>query len=401
MSIMSIRKTFLPFALPSISEEAIEGVIETLRSGWVTSGPKVKQFEKDFCDFVNSPESISVNSATAGLHLSLEVIGLSQQDAVITTSVTFASTTEVICYYKAQPILTDVDPLTNLMTVETINETIQRECDLSHGKLIHKQTNKVVKAIIPVHLAGHTCDMEGILELAKKFNLVVIEDAAHAFPAIHKGKSIGTWGDFTVFSFYATKGITTGEGGMITTQNRELAERLRKIRLHGINRESYQRPGWYYEITDLGFKYNMTDVAAALGIVQLKEANLFWNRRIEIARTYRKELSNIPGLKLPPEDENGIHSWHLFRIEIDPKDTRVDRDGLAKSLNEMNIGTSLHFIPIYEHPYYKTHFDFIKENFKNANSMYEKVLSIPLFAAMTDQDVQDVIYSIKEIVMKL
>ncbi|MCB1191102.1 MAG: DegT/DnrJ/EryC1/StrS family aminotransferase [Leptospiraceae bacterium] len=398
MSTMSIRKTFLPFALPSISEEAIEEVANTLRSGWVTSGPKVKQFESLFADFVNSKEAISLNSATAGLHLCLEAIGLSENDAVITTAVTFTATVEVIGYFKAQPLLTDIDPITNLMTIETIQSLVEKECKVTHGNLIHKKTNKVVKAIIPVHLAGHTCDMEGIIEFAKKYNMYVIEDAAHAFPAIHKGKMIGTWGDFTVFSFYATKGITTGEGGMVTTENHKMAERLRRTRLHGINREVYLRPGWYYEVTDLGFKYNMTDVAAALGVVQLKEANYFWNRRTEIARTYRRELQTIPGLKLPVEDENGAHSWHLYRMEVDPNIARVNREKLVLELHKRNIGTSLHFIPIFEHSYYKNTYNYFKEDYLNSAFMYERILSIPLFAGMTNEDVKDVINAIKDIV---
>jgi dTDP-4-amino-4,6-dideoxygalactose transaminase len=283
------------------------------------------------------------------------------------------------------------------MTVETLQETIERECELKKGILIHKATGKTVRAVMPVHLAGYTCDMEGILKIAKFYNLTIIEDAAHAFPAIHKNKMIGTWGDFTVFSFYATKGITTGEGGMVTTNSEEYANRIKLMRLHGINRDAYDRPSWFYEVVDAGYKYNLTDIAAALGIVQLRESNQFWDRREEIALTYNREFAGITGLKLPLPDENGRHSWHLYRIELDPKLSKMGRDSLALELKDRKIGTSLHFIPIYEHPYYKKTFGFQKTNFPNASAMYDRALSLPLFAGMTDRDVEDVVFSIKEL----
>ncbi|MDZ4725107.1 MAG: DegT/DnrJ/EryC1/StrS family aminotransferase [Leptospira sp.] len=392
---LTTRKTFLPFALPSISEEAIEEVANVLRSGWVTSGPKVKQFEMEFADFVNSPIAIAVNSATAGLHLALEAIGLTENDAVITSSVTFTATTEVICYFQAEPILTDVDPINNLLTPETLLETIDRDCYWNGSNLISKKTSKQVKAIMPVHLAGYTCDMEAILSIAKRYRLVVIEDAAHAFPAVHKNRMIGSWGDYTVFSFYATKGITTGEGGMITTNDPIAADRIRKMRLHGINRDAFNRPGWYYEVVEAGFKYNLSDIQAALGVVQLKESHAFWDRRTEIAKHYLDEFKNIKGLTLPKEDPNGIHSWHLFRVELDPKLAKLGRDSFSEELKERNIGSSLHFIPIHEHPYYKKTFNFDRNLFPNANKMYDRTLSLPLFAGMTKQDEQDVIDAVK------
>lgn len=394
--IRTVRKTFLPFALPSISEDAIEEVVAVLRSGWVTSGPKVQEFEKNFSDFVGAKESIALNSATAGLHLALEAIGLTEKDAVVTTSVTFTATVEVICYFKAQPILTDVDSQNHLMTKETLLEAIERECEEKNGFLYHKKTQKKVKAILPVHLAGHTCDMESILEIAQKYNLFVIEDAAHAFPAVHKGKMIGTWGDFTVFSFYATKGITTGEGGMVTTKHKDHANRIRLMRLHGINRETYNRQGWYYEVVEAGYKYNLTDIAAALGIVQLKEANQFWKRRTEIANLYNEAFSSISGIQTPASDLNGEHSWHLYRILLDSS-AKLSRDELCLELKKRNIGTSLHFIPIFEHPYYKKTFGFNKNDYPNAKKMYETTLSLPLFAGMTNEDVSDVIYAVQDL----
>jgi dTDP-4-amino-4,6-dideoxygalactose transaminase len=393
----TMRKTFLPFALPSISEEAIEEVANVLRSGWITSGPKVKEFEAEFSKYVSSKDSIAVNSATAGLHLALEAIGLTENDAVITSSVTFTATAEVICYFKAQPILTDVDPEFNIMTPDTLLATLIRECKVVGKTLVHAETGKTVRAVMPVHLAGYTCDMESILEVAKMYNLYVIEDAAHAFPAIHKGKMIGTWGDFTVFSFYATKGITTGEGGMVTTNHSEMANRMRIMRLHGINRDTYNRPGWFYEVVDAGYKYNLTDIAAAIGLVQLKESPGFWARREEIALKYNEVFSGIRGIKLPRPDSRGKHSWHLYRIELDPKLAKMGRDSLAIELKDRNIGTSLHFIPIFEHPFYKKTYNFNKNHYPNASKMYDKALSLPLFAGMTDLDVEDVISAVKEL----
>lgn len=393
----TMRKTFLPFALPSISEEAIEEVANVLRSGWVTSGPKVKQFEKEFAEFVGSKEAIALNSATAGLHLALEAIGLTEEDAVITSSVTFTASAEVICYFGALPLLTDVDSVYNVMTPKTLLDLIQRECSWNGKALLHNPTGKKIRAIIPVHLAGYTCDMEALIEIADRYSLYVIEDAAHAFPAIHKNKMIGAWGDFTVFSFYATKGITTGEGGMVTTSHSEFADRIRLMRLHGINRDSYNRPGWYYEVVEAGFKYNMTDIAAALGIVQLHEANGFWNRREEIALRYNSAFSDLAGVKLPLPDDRGRHSWHLYRIEIDPQIAKTKRDLLVDELKERNIGTSLHFIPIFLHPYYQKNYDFDIKNFPNASAMYPKALSLPLFAGMTEEDVDDVISAVREL----
>ncbi|MGQ2868738.1 DegT/DnrJ/EryC1/StrS family aminotransferase [Leptospira interrogans] len=394
---ITARKTFLPFALPCIYERAIEEVSSVLRSGWITSGPKVKEFEEEFARYTGADYALALNSATAGLHLALEAIGMSREDAAICPAVTFTATAEVICYFDAEPILTDVDPIFNLMTPETLRDTIERECIYLNGTLFHKTTGKTVRAILPVHLAGVICDMEGILEIAKEYNLYVIEDAAHAFPAVRNGRKIGTFGDFTVFSFYATKGITTGEGGMVTTKHSHFAERIKLMRLHGINRETYDRPGWYYEVVSPGFKYNMTDVAAALGIVQLSEADELWKRRILIAENYKREFADLPFLHLPLSAPNGEHSWHLFRVEVDCASCKMDRDIFASELKKRNIGSSLHFIPLYEHPFYSSRFRFKKEHFPNANAMYARSLSIPLFPGMKDEDVQDVIRAVKEI----
>ncbi len=394
----TIRKHFLPFALPCISEEAIEEVSQVLRSGWVTSGPKVKEFEEKFKLFTGAKDAVALNSATAGLHLALETINLSESEAVITSSVTFTATAEVACYFKADVLLTDVDSDTNLMTPKTLEDTIERDCFLDRGLLRVKANGKVVRAVMPVHLAGHTCDMPAIMAIAQKYGLFVIEDAAHAFPALHRDRMIGTWGDFTVFSFYATKGITTGEGGMVTVrEDTDSADRIRLMRLHGINRDAYERPSWYYEVVEAGYKYNLTDIAAALGVVQLKEANDLWKRRVQIAEHYSSRFADIPGLKLPPEDRFGEHSWHLYRVEIDPETAKMNRDEFCRQLKERNIGTSLHFIPIFEHPYYKRTFNYDKKHYPNASAMYSKALSLPLFAGMNNEDVEDVVREVRDL----
>jgi dTDP-4-amino-4,6-dideoxygalactose transaminase len=393
------RKTFLPFALPSISEQAIEEVTNVLRSGWVTSGPKVKQFEMEFADYLGTQHAIAVNSATGGLHLALDAIGFDRNSAAITSAVTFTATAEVICYFGGEPILTDVDPDSNNMTPELFLQAIQERCVIKKGKLFSKNTGKQVRAVLPVHLAGASCDMDGINPIAKKYGLYVIEDAAHSFPAIYKNQMIGTISDFTVFSFYATKGITTGEGGMVTTLHSEFADKIRRTRLHGINKTAYDRPSWYYEVTEAGYKYNMTDIAAAIGIVQLHEAHEFWERRTEIAKRYLEAFQNIKGMKLPKEDPFGKHSWHLFRIELDPSVAKLGRDSLCEELKERNIGSSLHFIPLFEHGYYKRTFQYTREDYPNACRMYDRCLSLPLFAGMTESDIRDVIQAVQEIMI--
>lgn len=393
---MTTRTTFLPFALPSISEDAIFEVSEVLKSGWVTSGPKTKEFEHKFGEFLGGVDSIAVSSATAGLHLALDALGLDSSHAILTSSVTFTATTEVACYMGATPILSDVDPNTHLMTPELARKALERECYLKNGKYYTKSEDKWVRVILPVHLAGYTSDMEGFIDLAREHSMYIVEDAAHAFPASHKNKPIGRWGDITVFSFYATKGITTGEGGMVTTSLTEVSEKIKKTRLHGINKDSYNRPSWFYEVVDAGYKYNLSDIQSALGVAQLREANNFWNRRKEIALKYIDAFSDITGLSLPPDDPMGLHSWHLFRITIDPQKAKVGRDTLCEELKERKIGSSLHFIPIYEHSFYRTKFKYNREDYPNANKMYSQVLSIPLFAGMKNEDVDDVIRAVRE-----
>lgn len=378
---------FLPFALPDIGEEEINEVVHALKSGWVTTGPKTKQFEADFIQYLGGGlEAVSVNSATAGLHLALEAIGIKEGDEVITTPYTFTATAEVIRYLGAHPVFVDIDPTTFNINPDKIEEKI---------------TSKT-KAIVPVHFAGLACEMDKILAIAKKHNLKVVEDAAHSLPTRYNNKVIGQLeSDFTVFSFYATKTITTGEGGMIVTRDAELAKRCRTMRLHGINRDAFDRytskkPAWYYEVVAPGFKYNLTDIASALGIHQLKKADRFQKRREEMAMKYNKELQGLD-LVFPPQAKAGdLHSWHLYVLRFG-KSISINRDDFIQRMADLGIGTSVHFIPLHLQPYWKETYKLSPSDFPNALANYERAVSLPLYTKMTDADQDRVIKAVKQI----
>jgi dTDP-4-amino-4,6-dideoxygalactose transaminase len=379
---------FLPFALPDIGEAEIQEVVNSLKSGWLTTGIKTKQFEKDFSDFLGgNVETIAVNSATAGLHLALEALGIGPGDEVITTPYTFTATAEIIRYLGAHPVFVDIDEKT--YNIDPLN--------------IEKAITKRTKAIIPVHLAGFPCEMDRILEIAGKYGLKVLEDAAHAFPGKYKGNLIGNLNsDAAVFSFYATKTITTGEGGMIVTKNKDVAKRCRVMRLHGINRDVFDRytstkPAWYYEIVAPGFKYNLTDIAASIGIHQLKKANMFQKKRQEMAKRYDEELKDLP-LILPPRPTNAdsIHTWHIYMIRLQ-EDVSITRDLFIEKMAQKGIGCSVHYIPLHIHPYWKDTYKLKPQDFSIALKVYQRAISLPIYTKMTDDDQSRVIKSIKEI----
>lgn len=378
---------FLPFALPEIGEEEIAEVVSSLRSGWVTSGPKAKQFETDFSAWLGGGvESISVNSATAGLHLALEALGIGPGDEVITTTHTFTATAEVIRYLGADPVFVDVDSTTLCIDTAQIQRAITSR----------------TKAIIPVHFAGRSADMRTIIGIARRHGLKVIEDAAHALPATCNGALIGTLdSDVTVFSFYANKTITTGEGGMLVTRDSEIAKRARIMRLHGINRDAFDRftakvPSWYYEIVAPGFKYNLTDIAASIGIHQLKKANIFQKKRQAIAERYNSELAGLP-LILPPNAEAGdSHSWHLYVIQL-TEDAKVGRDTFIEKMFEQGIGMSVHYVPLHQHPYWRETYTLTPEMFPVSQKIYEHTATLPLYTRMTESDVDRVIGAVKKI----
>ena len=378
---------FLPFALPDIGEEEINEVVDSLRSGWLTTGPKTKAFEKEFGSFLGEGfEAIAVNSATAGLHLALEAVGVGPDDEVITTPYTFTSTAEVIRYLGADPVFVDIDENTLNIDPEAITRAITPR----------------TKAIMPVHIAGLPCNMDPIIQTAQQHGLKIIEDAAHSFPATYKGKMIGTLKtDATVFSFYATKTITTGEGGMVVSTNRDILERCRVMRLHGISRDVFDRytstkPAWFYEVIEPGFKYNMTDLAASMGIHQLKKAWTFRAKRAAIARQYNEAFRDLQLILPAQPPENEIHAWHLYVIRLKPE-APVTRDLFIEKMAKQGIGTSVHFIPLHLHPYWSKRYDLKPDDFPTATSAFEKAVSLPIYTRMTEEDIQRVIRTVREI----
>jgi len=377
---------FIPFALPDIGNDEINEVIDTLKSGWITTGPKVKKFESDFQDFIGSGvEAIAVNSATSGLHLALEALGVGEGDEVIIPSLTFTATAEVARYLGANVRIVDINPVTLNIDIGAIRAAITRK----------------TKVIMPVHYAGLSCNMDEILSLAKEFDLKVVEDAAHALPTTYKGDMIGSLeSDITVFSFYANKTMTTGEGGMVVTRNSNLAKRIKIMRLHGIDRDAFDRfqskkPAWYYEVVAPGFKYNMTDIAAAIGIHQLKKLPGFLNRRQYLAKRYFDSLSDLP-LTLPVDDvDGGSHSWHLFVIRVQDN-SPVNRDELIQILSDQGIGSSVHYVPLHCQPYWRDKYQLTIDMFPETDKAYQAMLSIPLYTAMSDEQQDRVIQALRE-----
>ena len=381
-----MRRAFLNFALPDLDQTELEAIAEVLASGWITTGPKTHLFEQEFSQFVDSKFAIAVNSGTAALHLALEAIGLKAGDEVITTTYTFAATAEVIRYFDAKPVLVDINP-------ESLN--------ISPAAVANAITERT-RAIIPVHLAGLPVDLDPIHAVANDKGIHVIEDAAHAFPAKYHGKMIGSLSDFTCFSFYATKNLTTAEGGMICTQSEEWAARCRMMALHGISKDAWKRytaeGSWYYEIIAPGFKYNMTDIAAAMGLAQLKKSVHMWERRSAIAERYNDAFRKIPEIQIPPVTKDCQHAWHLYIIRLKPDQLRIDRAGFIAELKKHQIGASVHFIPLHLHPYYRNRYGYKPEDFPNAFNEYLRVISLPIYSKMTDNDVDSVIEAVTSIV---
>jgi dTDP-4-amino-4,6-dideoxygalactose transaminase len=372
---------FLPFALPDIGEAEIAEVVDTLRSGWVTTGPKTRRFEEDFAAFLGEPglHALAVNSATAGLHLALEALGIGPGDEVITTTHTFTATAEVVRYLGADVVLVDIDPATLCIDTAAVERAITPR----------------TKALIPVHYAGLAADMTALLALARRRGLKVVEDAAHALPTTHGGRLVGTLdSDATVFSFYANKTITTGEGGMVVTRDEALARRIKVMRLHGISRDAFDRftakvPSWYYEIVAPGFKYNLTDIAAALGLHQLARLEGFQAKREALAAAYREALAGLP-LVLPPEPAAGDrHAWHLYVVRL-ADGAPIGRDALIEQLFAAGIGCSVHYIPLHLHPYWRERYGLKAEHFPHSQRAYERMVSLPLYTRMGEADVQRV-----------
>jgi dTDP-4-amino-4,6-dideoxygalactose transaminase len=381
-----MRENFLPFHLPSIGDEEAAEVVKVLHSGWVTTGPKAHAFESAFARYIGTPHAIAVNSCTAALHLALDAIGLREGDEVLVPTMTFAATAEVVLYFKARPVLIDSEPDT--LNIDPVG--------------LERAISPRTRAIIPVHYAGHACDMAQILEIARIHRLKVIEDAAHALPAAYNKQTLGTFGDLACFSFYATKTLCTGEGGMVVTASPEYAENTRMMSLHGISKDAWKRysaeGSWYYEISRPGFKYNMSDIAAAIGIVQLGKCGQMWEARRRIAEIYGQALAELDEIQTPVTRPGVDHAWHLYPIRLDLERLRISRAQFITMMREQNIGTSVHFIPLHLHPFYRDKYQYRPQDFPNALFAYERLVSLPIYPAMTEHDALDVVAVVHNII---
>lgn len=393
------RTSFLPFALPSIGEEEITEVVDSLRSGWITTGPKVRRFETNFTAYIGCKHAIAVNSCTAGLHIALTALGIGPGDEVIVPTLTFCSTANVVVHLNARPVLVDVGDDFNV-TPEAIEAAITPR----------------TKAIVPVHYGGQACDLEPIYEIAARHDLDVVEDAAHAVGATYRGHKIGaddltlslaSEGDqkpknITVFSFYAIKNMTTGEGGMITTDDDALAERMRLLTLHGMSRDAWKRytstGSWYYEVVLPGYKDNMTDVQAALGIHQLRRLDEFIKTRQLHAHTYDEAFADVREIETPLSHFDRNHVYHLYVIRLKLDRLTIDRAQFIEALKAHNIGTSVHFIPVHLHPFYQEHFGYRRGDLPQAEAIYDRIMSLPIYPRMTVTDAYDVIQAVRHIV---
>ncbi len=379
---------YIPYHVPNIGPEEIEEVVDALKSGWLTTGPKTAAFEKKLRDYVGSPYSIAVNSCTAGLHLAMAAKEIGMGDEVITTPYTFAATGETIIQTGADPVLVDVERGGFNIDPERVEEAITPR----------------TKAIIPVHFAGEPCRMDELQEIAYRHGLVLIEDAAHALGASYHGKAIGAISDATVFSFYATKNLTTGEGGMCTTADKEFADQMRQLSLHGLSRDAWNRyaigGSWYYEIKNAGFKYNLSDIQSAIGLRQLDKFNDMQQRRRELVQAYLQNLEDLDELMLPYEPKDMVHAWHLFVIRLRPGFLTIDRNQFIQKLNEQGVGTSVHFIPLHLHPFYQQVFGFKRGDFPNAEAAYDAAISLPLYPQMTLETVDKISHIVRSIISK-
>jgi len=388
------QTTFIPFHVPSIGEEEIEEVEATLRSGWLTTGPRAARFEREFGSYVCAPYGVAVNSATAGLHLALAGLGIGAGDEVITTPLTFCATVQAILHVGATPVLADVGPDGNIDPEE-----------------IEKRITKGTRAILPVHLAGLPCELKAIRALARQDGIYIIEDAAHAAGASYEGRPIGAGptdrhpaSDAVVFSFYATKNLTTGEGGMITTYRPEVANTIRMLSLHGTSRDAWDRytehGNWYYEVIAHGFKYNLSDIHAALGIHQVRKLDRFIDIRTRYAEMYRHAFGDLEEVELPPDNPRCRHAWHLYILRLNLDRIRINRKEFIQQLRQKGIGTSVHFIPIPLHPFF-ARLPLARHSCPRALELYPRIVSLPLYPAMTEEQVDYVAQSVREVLQRV
>ena len=386
------QSEFIPFNLPQIGEEEIHEVVDTLKSGWLTTGPKTAQFEREFKEYVHASHALAVNSATAALHLALAALGVGPGDEVITTPLTFCSTINTILHVGATPVLADIG----------------EDGNIDPASIAERVTDRT-RAILPVHLGGLPCDMNSIWKLAREKNLYVVEDAAHAVGAEYHGRPIGAndagsddRSDAICFSFYATKNLTTGEGGMVVTHNEKLHEKMKSLCLHGISKDAWnryaERGNWYYEVVECGFKYNLSDIQSSLGIHQLRKIESFTAVRAALAAAYNEAFAGIPELEIPPDDKHCRNAWHLYALRLNLERLNIDRDEFIRQLRGKNIGTSVHFIPIPLHPYFAPFASLPHNQCPNALRLYSRLISLPLYPGLTNEQVNYVIQSVLAIV---
>lgn len=421
---MTVRPDHLPFALPDVGAAELEEVREVLESGWLTSGPKAQRFEREFAAYVGAQYAVSVNSCTAAMHLSLEAAGVQAGDFVLTTPYTFAATAEVVRYFDAVPVFVDVDPETLNIDPQRLEDTLQdlERCLTSAAQPSMPAVARVLasganaghtrqslrrpRAVMPVHIAGHPCAMDDIVAIAQEHDLRIVEDAAHACSASASGKLIGSspgpgvWST-TCFSFYATKTLATGEGGMVTTDDQACAERIRLMSLHGVSKQAWKRytadGSWYYEITAPGYKYNMPDVTAAIGLAQLRKVEAMRLRREEIAAQYSRAFEPYAAVQVPATHDRIRHAWHLYMLRLHEDRLSIGRDEFIETLKQRKIGVSVHFIPLHLHPYYRDTYGYHPDDFPVSLREYQREISLPVYSKMSDFDVQSVIDAVTAI----
>jgi dTDP-4-amino-4,6-dideoxygalactose transaminase len=380
-----VRESFLPYALPALGEAEKRAVVEVLESGWITTGPRVERFESALAEATGARHVVCLSSCTAALHLALLDLELSPGDEVITTPLTYAATVNGVVQAGGRPVLVDVEP-------DTLNLDPERAAGAVGDR---------TRALLPVHFGGHPCEMDALLETAERHRLRVIEDAAHAIGARYRGRAVGTLGDATCFSFYATKNLTTGEGGALATDSDETAARARLLSAHGISRDAWSRreaaEPWSYEVLTPGFKYNMSDVQAALGLVQLARLEGFTTRRGALARRYDDAFRDHPALEIPAHRDSVGHAYHLYALRLRPEALTCDRARFLRELRAENIGSAVHFIPIHHHPYYRKHLGVEPGAFPVADAAFERIFSLPLYPSMRDEDADDVIEAVAKV----
>lgn len=402
-----MNKLQVPFFRPSLQEQEVNEVVETLRSGWLTSGPRVKRFEAGFAAAVGAANAVALNSCTAALHLAVEALGLKAGQGVLVPTMTFAATAEVVRYQGAIPILVDCDPVTLNLDLDDATRKLKNIQSAHYTDSQNTKPTKVV-GIMPVHVGGLMMDLDQLQGFAREHKLWVVEDAAHAFPAGWRRSASRPWqqrsnGSSTVtcYSFYANKTITTGEGGMAVTSNAKLAQRIRMMSLHGLSHDAWGRysanGNWDYKIVAPGYKYNLTDIAAAMGIHQLGRAEAMRRERETIAMRYCDALAVVEQIELPPHDENRIHSWHLFALKLRLRRLAINRDEFVNELKRAGVGCSVHWRPLHLHPYYQKTFGFRAKDFPVATAIWKRVVSLPIFPGMRSDEIEHVISTVKRI----